>query len=159
MLIWQCLFIPKFSNSRNMAKRIFITGIGIISAIGKDVTETLDNIKASNSGVGKIQYLKTIHNGNIPLCEVKYSNKELAKMAYGDTEKIASRTTLLGIIAAQEAWESAGKPILGDGRTGVFSGNTVGGMDLTEHFYADFMKDNLSGEIKTMLTHECAEST
>ena len=142
-----------------MAKRIFITGTGIISSIGKNLTETLDNIKTSNSGVDKIQYLKTIHNPNIPLCEVKFSNRELAKMAYGNTESKASRTSLLGIIAAQEAWRTAGSPELGDGRTGVFSGNTVGGMDLTELFYADFMQDELAGDIKTMLTHECAEST
>lgn len=142
-----------------MAKRIFITGIGIISAIGKNVSETLSNIKDAHSGVGDIQYLKTDHKGNIPLCEVKYSNEELLQMCGGDTDKKSSRTTLLGILAAQEAWRSAGAPLLGDGRTGVFSGNTVGGMDLTEHFYADFMQDTLQGDIRTMLTHECAEST
>lgn len=142
-----------------MAKRIFITGIGSISAIGKDVPETLVNIKAANSGVGDIQYLKTIHQGKLPLCEVKYNNTELCKLAGIDEDTKPTRTTLLGVIAAQEAWKSAGSPTLGDGRTGVFSGNTVGGMDKTEHFYADFMEDALSGDVKTMLTHECAEST
>lgn len=142
-----------------MAKRIFITGIGSISAIGKDVPETLTNIKAANSGVGDIRYLKTIHQGKLPLCEVKYNNTELCDLAGVDESMKPTRTTLLGIIAAQEAWKSAGSPTLGDGRTGVFSGNTVGGMDKTEHFYADFMEDALSGDVKTMLTHECADST
>ena len=32
-------------------------------------------------------------------------------------------------------------------------------MDLTEHFYADFMNDAQSGDIRTMLTHECGDST
>lgn len=142
-----------------MAKRIFITGIGMISAVGKDVTETLLNIKAASSGVGEIQYLKTVHKGKLPLCEVKYSNEALCELAAIAPNTRVTRTSLLGMIAAQEAWRSAGSPVLGNGRTGVFSGNTVGGMDKTEHFYADFMKDNQSGDIKTMLTHECAEST
>lgn len=142
-----------------MAKRIFITGIGIISAIGKDASEALESIKKAHSGVEKIQHLQTIHKGKIPLCEVKYSNAELAQMAYEGTTTKASRTTLLGVIAAKEAWRSAGSPSLGDGKTGVFSGNTVGGMDLTEHFYAEFMNDANAGDISTMRTHECADST
>lgn len=141
-----------------MGKRIFITGIGIISAIGKNVPETMANIKAANSGVGAIQHLQTLHKGKLPLCEVKYSNEELGVLA-GNKNANATRTTLLGIIAAQEAWKSAGSPDLSDGRTGLFSGNTVGGMDKTEHFYADFMQDNQSGDVQTLLTHECAEST
>jgi 3-oxoacyl-(acyl-carrier-protein) synthase len=146
-----------------MAKRIFITGIGMISAIGTNVSESLVNIKAASSGVADIKYLKTTHKGDIPLCEVKYSNEELLALVNADilspATKRDSRTTLLGIMAAQEAWRSAGRPKLGDGRTGVMSGNTVGGMDLTEHFYADFIKDAQSGDIKTMLTHECGNST
>lgn len=142
-----------------MAKRIFITGIGIISAIGKDVSETMLNIKTASSGVGEIQHLQTVHRGKLPLCEVKYTNEELCVLANIDPETRITRTSLLGIIAAQEAWRSAGSPALGNGRTGVFSGNTVGGMDKTEHFYADFMQDHQSGDVQTMLTHECAEST
>lgn len=105
-----------------MAKRIFITGIGIISAIGKDASEALESIKKAHSGVEKIQHLKTIHKGKIPLCEVKYSNAELAQMAYEGTTTKASRTTLLGVIAAKEAWRSAGSPSLGDGENGCFLG-------------------------------------
>jgi 3-oxoacyl-[acyl-carrier-protein] synthase-1 len=142
-----------------MSKRIFITGIGVISAIGKNASETLSNIKTESSGVGEIQYLKTVHKGKFPLCEVKYDNKQLCELANVDPETRITRTSLLGIIAAQEAWRSAGSPVLGDGRTGIFSGNTVGGMDKTEHFYANFMEDAQSGDIETMLTHECAEST
>lgn len=142
-----------------MAKRIFITGIGVISAIGKNTSETLSSIKTASSGVGEIQYLQTVHKGKLPLCEVKYDHQQLCELANIDPKTRITRTSLLGIIAAQEAWRSAGSPVLGDGRTGVFSGNTVGGMDKTEHFYADFMQDAQSGDIKTMLTHECAEST
>ena len=140
-------------------KRIFITGIGMISAIGKDVSETMTSIRTASSGVAEIQHLKTLHKGKFPLCEVKHSNEELCKLADIHPDTNPTRTTLLGVIAAQEAWRSAGSPLLGNGRTGVFSGNTVGGMDKTEHFYADFMQDPLSGDVNTLLTHECAEST
>jgi len=142
-----------------MAKRIFITGIGVISAIGKNTSETLSSIKTASSGVGAIEHLQTVHKGKFPLCEVKYDNQQLCELAHIDPKTSITRTSLLGIIAAQEAWRCAGSPVLGDGRTGVFSGNTVGGMDKTEHFYADFMQDPQSGDIQTMCTHECAEST
>jgi len=142
-----------------MAKRIFITGIGVISAIGKNTTEALENIQSLSSGVADIQHLKTVHKGKIPLCEVKYSNKELYQLAGVDPSTPLTRTALLGMLAAKEAWQQAGSPELGDGKTGVFSGNTVGGMDKTEHFYAEFMADATAGDVRTMLTHECAHST
>jgi len=141
-----------------MSKRIFITGVGIISAIGTNAQETLLAIKQSQSGVGDIVHLPTTHKGKIPLCEVKHSNQELQALA--QIEGPMTRNTLLGTIAAQEAWQHAGSPPLGDGRTAVLSGTTVGGMDLTEHFYGDFLANKQKGgQVKTMLTHECADST
>ncbi len=142
-----------------MAKRIFVTGIGIISAVGNGVEETVLRIKSAQSGVANINHLQTNHKGKIPLCEVKYTNAQLCALAGIDQETSVTRNTLLGIIAAKEAWKSAGSPELNDGRTAVLSGTTVGGMDLSEHFYGDFLKDNQSGNVEVMRTHECADST
>lgn len=142
-----------------MAKRIFITGIGLISAIGKDSDEALVNLKTTKSGVGAIEHLQTTHKGKMPLCEVKYTNEELYQLAGIPSTQRMTRTALLGVIAAKEAWEKAGKPTINDGRTAVLSGTTVGGMDTTEHFYADFMANQQGGDVKTMLTHECSDST
>jgi len=39
--------------------RIFVTGIGIFTSIGKNSTETLHSIETGHSGIGYAQYLKT----------------------------------------------------------------------------------------------------
>lgn len=140
--------------------RIFITGVGCISAIGNTVPTTIKNLKAGVSGAGPIQQLATSHQGKLPLCEVPYSNAELAALLPNLSDKGSyTRTTLLALLAAQEAWQQAGSPNLTTGLTGVFSGNTVGGMDLSEHFYGAFLEDNQQGDVKTLLTHECGDST
>ncbi|MCH2046888.1 MAG: hypothetical protein MK212_22430, partial [Saprospiraceae bacterium] len=70
-----------------MAKRIFITGIGLISAIGKDSDEAFANLKAVHSGVGNIEHLQTNHKGTMPLCEVKYTNEKLYQLAGVSTSR------------------------------------------------------------------------
>ncbi len=142
-----------------MKKRIFITGIGLISAIGKDTTENLKALQKGAAGLAAIRYLNSKHRGTIPVCEVKYSKEELYQLANIAPSKAMSRTALLGIIAAQEACEMAKTPALDNGRTAVISATTVGGMDTTEHFYADFLADAQSGDVELMRLHECADST
>jgi 3-oxoacyl-[acyl-carrier-protein] synthase-1 len=143
-----------------MSTRIFITGTGCISALGTDAPTSFQAICEGTSGAGAIRQLSTQHRGKLPLCEVPYSNAALAALLPDLSDKRRySRTSLLGLLAAREAWQQAGSPNLDTGKTGVFSGNTVGGMDLTEHFYADFLEDARQGEVEVLQTHECGEST
>ena len=60
-----------------MSQRVYITGIGIISAIGSDLKETLASLLAEKSGIGEITLLETIHKGKIPVAEVKKTTDEL----------------------------------------------------------------------------------
>jgi len=86
-----------------MSRRVFVTGTGIISAIGTDLTETFESLKFLKSGIGKISNISTIHS-DIPFGEVKFTNRELSEMAgVTRTNKTWSRTTLLAIIATKEA--------------------------------------------------------
>jgi 3-oxoacyl-[acyl-carrier-protein] synthase-1 len=39
-------------------------------------------------------------------------------------------------------------------RVGFLSGNTIGGMDLSEHFYDDFLRDKSSGHLSDVVYHE-----
>ena len=60
-----------------MSEKIYITGIGAITAIGNNVPENLESLKAKNSGIGKINFLDTGHKDEIPVGEVKMSDSEL----------------------------------------------------------------------------------
>ncbi|MDR1698259.1 MAG: beta-ketoacyl-[acyl-carrier-protein] synthase family protein, partial [Prevotellaceae bacterium] len=44
-------------------------------------------------------------------------------------------------------------------RIGLISGTSVGGMDLSENFYADFLSDHCKGRLRNVVSHDCADST
>lgn len=136
--------------------KVYVAGLGVVSAIGNSVAETLLAFKEEKSGIGPITTLHSIHKGQIPVAEVNLSNEELGKrLGY---KKHITRTALLGILAAREALQHAGLNI-GNWRTGLISGTTVGGMDRTENFFLDFLKNKTKGKLRDVLHHECGSST
>lgn len=118
-----------------MADSVYITGMGILSAIGNSVEETLYSLSNSKSGIEKIRYLETLHKDEFVAGEVKYSNQQLIAIAgIGNY----NRTTLLGYLAAKQALENAGVADVQDARTGFISSTTIAGMCHTELVYKDF---------------------
>ena len=92
-----------------MTDRVVVTGIGIISAIGKNTDESLQHFRSATSGIGAITQIDTIHKTNLPVAEVKYSNRELLNLLNIANKKCNyTRTSLLGMFAAKQALESAG---------------------------------------------------
>ncbi|MBA3673821.1 MAG: beta-ketoacyl-[acyl-carrier-protein] synthase family protein [Chitinophagaceae bacterium] len=139
-----------------MVPDVYIAGVGAITAIGNNVAECLSSFKKEQAGMGEITYLHTVHRNQIPVAEVKLSNKELAAIAGVNPE--LSRTILLSLIAAREALNDAAITDLSL-RTGFVSANTVGGMDKSEDFFVDFIADNSKGKLKNVLDHECGSAT
>ena len=129
--------------------RIAITGIGVVSAIGTNCTETLHSLLAERSGIGTMRYLGSVH-ADIPVGEVPYSNAELKHLLAIGNEPMP-RTSLLGLMAAREAIEMAKAEC-----DAFISGTTVGGMDLTEQHWTDYMEGKAAENIRL---HEAGEST
>ena len=133
--------------------RIAVTGIGIVSAAGLNVAENLATLRAGRSGIApRPVRLATRHC--LPVGEVPLSNEELAaRLGIGELQ---SRTTLLGMMAAEEALRDAGgvRP-----RTALVSSTSVGGMDLTECFFEEFARDERRGRLRMAAHHDCADST
>ena len=136
---------------------VTIAGTGVISAIGRDVTESLASFEKGAAGMGAISYLDTVHRGELPVAEVKADNATLAQWA--GVNKLVSRTALLSLIAAKEALDRAAIPDPGRWRTGFISANTVGGMDKTENFYAEFLDNPQRGRLRDVVLHECGSVT
>ena len=132
--------------------------MGIVSAIGSDADETLQSLLRSESGVSKISILKTALSETHPAAEIKKTNVDLLKLA-GMPEGHYSRTMLLGMIAARQAMASGKIETSGKLGIGFISATSVGGMDRTEIFYDEFLKDNSRGHLHDVLTHDCGEST
>jgi 3-oxoacyl-[acyl-carrier-protein] synthase-1 len=142
-----------------MSRRVFVTGTGIISAIGSDTSSCFDSLKRSRSGIGEITLFDTIHKGKLPVAEVKKSNAELLEMTGFPGTRNLTRTTLLGLIAAREAMESSGIKNVNNARTGLISATTVGGMDRSEGFYAAFLDNPSGGKLIDIISHDCGDST
>jgi 3-oxoacyl-(acyl-carrier-protein) synthase len=148
-----------FFSLSYMSQRIYITGIGIISAIGSDLKDTLASLLAEKSGIGEITLLETIHKGKIPVAEVKKTTGELLAMTENSGNPNFTRTTLLGMIAAKEAVDFAGIEDMTAYRTGLISATTVGGMDRSEQFYQPFLQDNRKGRLMDVVNHDCGDSS
>jgi len=137
-----------------MAKRIAITGIGVISALGMNVNENLDSLINKKSGISSLDLLPSIHRGVLPVGEIKKTDEQLAAYLNINYDVKYTRTSLLAMIAANEAWKDAG---YSDGKTGVISATSVAGMRTSELQYYDFAYNNGDGSF--VITHDAGDST
>ena len=142
-----------------MSTKVLVTGLGVISSIGKNVEDTLKSIRELKSGVGKIDLLVTRHKDTLPVGEVKQTDEELKEAAGASSLKGLTRPTILGMLAAREAVEDAGLVNNLDG-TGFISANTVGGMGHTEQYCLDYIDVKKEGDFLEFIgTHNCGDST
>lgn len=142
-----------------MTSKVFITGTGIISAIGNNNDEVLQSVKESKTGIKYSSTLNSIYRDEIPMGEVKLTDFELLMFVEPELNKTFSRTALLGMIAAKEAIANAEIHDVNQFKTGLISSNTVGGMDKSELFYRQFLVDRRKGKLKHIVNHDCGEST
>ena len=136
---------------------VYVAGVGVVSAIGNNTESCLLALENGVAGIGPITSLDSIHKNILPVAEVKLSNSALS-VATGLSATI-SRTALLGMMAAKEAWKDAGIANQNGLRTGFVSANSVGGMDKTESFFPAFLKDKNKGRLKDVVNHECGAVT
>lgn len=135
---------------------IVVTGVGIVSALGIGVEQNLTAIRNGRSGISPTpSILKTSHK--IPVGELLLTNEELHDLADIPTSEHLSRTALLGILAVREALKNAA--IDSSKRIGLVSSTSVGGMDLTEHFFEAFIVNENAGRLRDVRMHDCAAST
>lgn len=143
---------------------IAITGEGIVSAIGLNKQEVLQALQEGRTGIGEMKYLQSIHH-ELPVGEVDLSNEQMKKMLGIHSEQMMSRTSLLGMLAIDQALKEAyvdvaslrarkadGKPL----RIVLVSGTTVGGMDITELCFDQLEKQK---SVEFLQHHDCGNST
>ena len=147
---------------------IVVTGVGIVSALGIGAGSNLSAIEAGKSGIcTSPSVLKTVNA--LPVGELRLTNEELHLLAGVPVGEHLSRTALLGIIAVKEAMADAGissgaargslSGSCSQARIGLVSSTSVGGMDLTEHFFREFVEDDSAGRLRDVKMHDCAAST
>ncbi|HCO83842.1 MAG TPA: beta-ketoacyl-[acyl-carrier-protein] synthase family protein, partial [Arenibacter sp.] len=91
-------------------------------------------------GISHISKIDTVHKGSIMVGEIEFTNGELEAKLGLSADNNYSRTALLGAIAAKEAIANAKITNIKAYRTGLISSTSVGGMDMTEKFYYDYLE-------------------
>jgi 3-oxoacyl-[acyl-carrier-protein] synthase-1 len=133
---------------------VWIAGVGIITAIGNNVKETLQSLVQCESGIGPAGYLKTRHS--FPVGEVKHDNDSLCKMT--GLPSGTTRTALLSMAAAREALADSGIDPM-QYRSGFISANSVGGMDLSERYFESYLTAAGTADIELVRNHESGRAT
>ena len=121
-------------------KKVMITGIGMLTAVGNGKAATWESVKAGKPGIGRI----TKFDPSRCTCQVGAEIKDFAAYAEasGTLDKKAARKMALfsqyAVSAAVEAWRDAGftdenKPDMD--RVGTLLGNGIGGLDVTEESF------------------------
>ena len=145
-----------------MKNEVVVTGIGVVSALGIGTESQVSGMLSGKSGIGPLSLFNSIHEPMVG--EVKFSNNYIIEHLSLPKEKVYSRTTLLGLLAAKEAFYDSGLAGLrGEEkkrtRIGLISATSVGGMDVSEKFYKVYRQDNSKGRLRDLIGHDCGTST
>lgn len=140
-----------------MSKGVAITGMGIISAIGNNVTENYQSLINGKKGISRVSKIDTIHKDDIMVGEIASTNLELEQQLGLTPDNNYSRTALLGAIAAKQAIQDARISDIDTYKTGLISATSVGGMDMTETYYYDYLEKKSTQ--KYIEGHHAGDST
>ncbi len=130
---------------------ITICGMGIVSALGIGCAENGRALLAGQGALGENRLFAT--SLQVPVGAVPRSNTELKALLSLPAPPV-SRTALLGALAAKEALAQAQIPA--GKKVALISATTVGGMDLTEQFFPQYLEDNQHGDLEYVRGHDCA---
>jgi 3-oxoacyl-(acyl-carrier-protein) synthase len=141
-----------------MRPRVFVTGLGIISAIGNGTGETLNSIRTSATGIGKLTLFDSLHSG-IPVAEVKFTHDQLADLAHANVKSMPyTRNSLLALVAASQAMDSSAWHLKKHLHSGTIMATTVGGMDYNEQYYLSLLEgDKYRHVIPVLDSADCTE--
>lgn len=140
-----------------MNKGVAITGMGIISSIGTTVEENFNALIHGKPGITTIENIATVHKNDIKVGEIKRSNEDLAEELGLPADNNFSRTALLGAIAAKQAVKNAGILDINEYATGLISATSVGGMDMTEKFFYDYLETDANH--RYISSHDAGDTT
>jgi 3-oxoacyl-(acyl-carrier-protein) synthase len=118
--------------------RVFVTGIGIISAVGSTLAENRSALTAGRSGVSLTTTLPSRYAGVLPFGSIGTPTDEW-KEKFRISDPGITRTTLLALHAFSDAIADADLTAvsLRDPRVALVGATTVGGMCLTDELYRD----------------------
>ncbi len=126
-----------------MARRVVITGLGVISPVGKNPKEFFDNLMAGRSGIQRLQSDFTDQLSTRIAAQIQGYNPAnyFSKIKLSGIERFSQ----FALIAAEQAVKDAGLELAEheQQRAGVYLGTGMGGATTLEDGYIElFQRDN-----------------
>jgi len=129
-----------------------ITGVGIVAAPGRNVTEVWQAVATGTCGLKPLTLFTAPRYGQIPVGEIQYDLVQLGAPLH------SSRSDKLGWLAARDAIHDANlNPAEYADRAGVLLGCSVGGSFESETFLINLLKRGVMRPRPTRY-HECASA-
>jgi 3-oxoacyl-[acyl-carrier-protein] synthase II len=123
-----------------LARRVVVTGMGLICAVGQTSTEVWQNIVAGKSGVSKITRFDTTQFA----CQIAAEVKDFDPLKFIEKKEVKKmgRFIHFAMAAADEAMKMSELKITPENatRVGVHIGSGVGGFDVIEREHAELLK-------------------
>ena len=127
-------------------KRVVITGMGTITALGKDVDTLWNNIKAGKCGISKVEKFDTAEY----TCKVAAEIKDFDAAEFMDKRaaKRMDRFTQFAVAATKQAMEMSGIKVAeeDENRIGVILGSGIGGIETFEQ-QCNVLRDKGPGRV------------
>ena len=127
-----------------MPRRVAVTGLGVLSALGRDCAAFWESLAAGRPGIGPIS--------TVDVSQLRFFNgaevRDYDPAAHFDERELASldRFAQLSVVSAREAVDSAGLTRDGDWRAAaaVITGSCLGGQTTMDRGFVDIYVDGKS---------------
>jgi len=121
-------------------RRVVVTGIGLICAVGNTTGEVWKNLLAGKSGVGRITQFDTSRHA----CQIAAEVKNFDPLNFIEKKEVKKmgRFIHLALAAAEEAMQTSGLKITPENAetVGVHIGSGIGGFDIIEREHTNLME-------------------
>lgn len=111
-------------------RRVFVTGMGLLSPIGNSVTESWDSAIHGRSGIERVEAFEKFESPDGPLrVQIGGAVKNFDPLAYGierKDQKRMARFIQLAMAAGREAWAQSGLPERLEGEQAARAGCILG---------------------------------
>ena len=122
-----------------MDRRVVVTGVGLVCAVGLTTEETWANLVAGKSGIGRITFFDVSQHS----CQIAGEVKNFDPLNFIDKKDVKKmgRFIQLAVAASDDAMKQSGLTVTPEisTRVGVHIGSGIGGLDVTEREHSNLL--------------------
>jgi 3-oxoacyl-[acyl-carrier-protein] synthase II len=123
-----------------LARRVVVTGIGLLCAVGNKTEDVWQNLLAGKSGIGRITHFDTSNYA----CQIAAEVKNFDPLTFIEKKEVKKMARFIhfAIAAADEAMQMSGLKITPENAetVGVHIGSGIGGFDVIEREHTALME-------------------